>query len=380
MAIPLDNLSLSQSRLESVLDTAVDGIVVIDDRGNILLYNKACEALFGYPASEVVGQNVKLIMPKRYAEQHDGFLNHYVTTGEKRIIGIGREVEGQHKSGHIFPVELSVGEAQTPDGRQFIGILRDISKKRQTEEQLSQLQTQLVHMARVSAMDEMGAVIAHELNQPLTAIMLYLQALSRSVEKASSGGLSDQEKNILQKAVNEASRAGGIIQRMRRFIERGEAQRKEIDLAALTDEAVDFASLGSRLRNIQLEVSHAENPLMAEVDAIEISQVLVNLVRNAIDALEENGGTIKVRTWAEEEQVFVEVSDNGHGISAKVLENLFDAFVTTKKKGMGIGLSIARNIARTHNGDLHAHNRPEGGAVFTLRLGRKGSPGDPRMT
>jgi two-component system, LuxR family, sensor kinase FixL len=141
--------SVSEARLASMLDTAVDGVVVIDERGVILAFNKACETLFGYGAAEVLGRNVRCIMPPRYAVEHDGYLAHYRDTGERRIIGIGREVEGMHRSGATMPVELSVGEAQTPDGRQFIGIIRDLRPRRAAEERMRELQSQLVHMERV---------------------------------------------------------------------------------------------------------------------------------------------------------------------------------------------------------------------------------------
>ena len=143
--------SVSKARLHSVLDTAVDGIVVMDDRARIILYNKACETLFGYSAEDVRGKNVKILMPADYAAAHDGYVKHYLDTGERRIIGIGREVRARHRDGTEFPIELSVGEAATPEGRQFIGIMRDLRGRKAVEQRLANAQAQLVSMARVNA-------------------------------------------------------------------------------------------------------------------------------------------------------------------------------------------------------------------------------------
>ncbi|MGA7426152.1 MAG: PAS domain S-box protein, partial [Rhodoplanes sp.] len=178
--------TISDAQLLSVLDTAADGIIIIDARGVVITFNKACERLFGYSAAEVIGQNVKMIMPSDLARVHDNYINNYLTTGERKIIGIGREVKGQHRDGTLIPVHLSVGEASTSAGRQFIGILRDLRARNESEQRLNQLQTDLVRMARVSAIDEMGAALAHELNQPLTALMLYLQAVERACAKYSA--------------------------------------------------------------------------------------------------------------------------------------------------------------------------------------------------
>src|SRR4051794_17677001 len=197
---------VSEARLSSVLDTAVDGILVINDRAEILVYNKACESLFGYAPEEAIGQNVQLIMPADYADAHDSYVGNYMRTGRRKIIGIGREVRARHKDGTEFPVELSVGDAPTPDGRQFIGIIRDLRLRKEQERRVNELQADLVHIARVSAMDEMGAALAHELNQPLTAIMLYLQAATRTLARTGGSAAFNAAafSQVLDKAVHEA--------------------------------------------------------------------------------------------------------------------------------------------------------------------------------
>ncbi|WP_425106694.1 sensor histidine kinase [Ancylobacter sp.] len=359
--------TVSEARLLSVLDTAADGIIVIDEHARILIFNKACEKMFGIAAAEAVGQNVKLVMPSEYARQHDAYVGSYIRTGVKKIIGIGREVQGRHADGTVFPLELSVGEAATPDGRQFIGILRDLRPRKESEQRLADLQSELVHLARVSAIDEMGAAIAHELNQPLTALMLYLQAIrrahSRGVDIVTVVG------DILDKAANEAERAGHIIQRMRQFVEKRDPERHARALDPLIDEAIDLTLLGQRHR-IRIEREPGQNLPPVSVDPVQVQQIVVNLVRNAIEAAAgAPDPAIRIRTLASDGSVRLEVQDNGPGIAPEALPKLFEAFASSKRRGMGLGLAISRTIAQNHGGDLLVDPGGNGrGACFTLVL------------
>lgn len=343
--------TVSEARLLSVLNTAVDGIVVIDETGRILMFNKACETLFGLPAGEVIGQNVSVIMPADYAAEHDRYLANYRNTGEKRIIGIGREVRGRHRDGTVFPVELSVGETKTPAGRQFIGIIRDLRQRKATEERLNQLQAQLVHMARINAMDEMGAAIAHEINQPLTAVMLYLQAVRRRL--GSRPEVDATAMDVLDRAVKEAERAGSIIQRMRQMVEKRDPHRTPADLAALIGEALDLTLVGTTATNVDVRRHIAPDMPRVEIDVVQIQQVVVNLIRNAIEAVRERADRwIDIAVRIEAGQAIVEVTDSGPGIPPDAVRTLFKAFSTTKRTGLGLGLAISRSIAQNHGGDL----------------------------
>jgi two-component system sensor kinase FixL len=355
--------------LSSVLDTAVDGIMVIDDRGHILVYNKACERLFGYTASEVRGLNIKEMMPSDYSGEHDRYISNYVDTGVRKIIGIGREVRGRHKDGTVFPVELSVGEAQTPEGRQFIGIMRDLRPRKEAERRLNQLQADLLHMARVSAMDEMGAALAHELNQPLTAVMLYLQAVSRAQSQPQKPGMAEVTKTVLEKAVREAERAGNIIQRMRHFVEKREPERRVVDINPLIEDAVELTMLGHRRSTRVLRRLAPDLPRVA-VDPVQIQQIIVNLVRNALEAVKtRDAPQVRVATVLRDGQVMVDVEDNGPGVPPDAMHNLFKAFATSKRTGLGLGLAISRTIAQNHGGDLLVDPGGDGrGARFTLAL------------
>ncbi|MBS9475532.1 two-component system sensor histidine kinase NtrB [Ancylobacter radicis] len=359
--------TVSDARLASVLDTAADGIIVIDDRARILVFNKACEQMFGVAAAEAVGQNVKLVMPTEYAADHDEYVASYIRTGVKKIIGIGREVRGRHADGTVFPLELSVGEAATPDGRQFIGILRDLRPRKESEQRLADLQSELVHLARVSAIDEMGAAIAHELNQPLTALMLYLQAIRRAHSKGVD--INSLVGDILGKASGEAERAGHIIQRMRQFVEKREPERHLRDLDPLVDEAIDLTLLGQRHR-VRISRNSAGNLPHVSVDPVQIQQIVVNLVRNGIEAAAQMPEPeLRVSTRRLADNVLIEVQDNGPGIAPEALPKLFEAFASSKRRGMGLGLAISRTIAQNHGGDLLVDPGGSGkGACFSLVL------------
>jgi two-component system, LuxR family, sensor kinase FixL len=362
--------TVSEARLASVLDTAVDGIVLIDDKARILVFNKACERMFGYTAAEMLGRNVKAIMPEEFAPHHDGYVANYVRTGSNKVMGLDREVRGQHRDGTVFPLELSLGQTDTPEGRQFVGILRDLRQRQNTELRLNQLQADLVHLARVSAMDEMGAALAHELNQPLTAVMLYLQAIKRAHAADPNGGvLSPTALAIFDKALREAERAGKIIQRMRHFIEKREPRRRRLDLNPLIDDAVELTLLGSP-PGTRIERSLAPDLPQVAVDPVQVQQIMVNLLRNAINAIcDRENPEVRITSRRSGRVVEMSVTDNGPGIPADALPNLFSAFSSSKGDGLGLGLAISRTIAQTHGGDLTVDaggaNR---GACFTLHL------------
>jgi len=360
--------TVSDVQLASVLDTAVDGIIVIDDNAMILMFNKACERMFGYQAAEVVGRNVAMFMPPEEAARHDEYVEAYKTTGQRRIIGNGREVCGRRNDGSHFPVELSVGEAITPAGRQFIGILRDITARVDDERRVNELQADLIRLARISALDEMGLALAHELNQPLTAIMLYLQAAAREFACDQRPG-TEHAHAILEKARREAHRAGSIIQRLRQLTEKRAPERRSVDLNAIVEDAVDLTLIGHD-RSVRMVRDYREDLPSLIVDQVQIQQVIVNLVRNAFEAVRERpDAEIVVSTAPEERHVLISVSDNGPGIPPERHADLFRAFKTGKQSGMGLGLAISRTIVQSHGGELLVDPGGSGrGARFVVRL------------
>jgi two-component system sensor kinase FixL len=363
-------MGMSESQLTSVLDTAVDGILVIDEFGTVLMYNKACEGLFGYPAAEALGRNVKAIMPPEYADDHDVYLKNYRDTGHRKIIGIGREVKAKHRDGTIIPVHLSVGEARTEGHRQFIGILRDLRARNESEQRLKELQANLVRMARVSAIDEMGAALAHELNQPLTALMLYLQAVERACAKLPAvNQLPISVLGILEKAVREAERAGSIIQRMRQFVEKRDPVRRLLAFNPLIEDAIELTVLGSR-PGTRIKRTMGPDLPQVLVDPVQIQQVVVNLVRNALEAVKDcEIQDVHVSTQRTDLGVAMSVRDSGPGISRDLVPEMFKAFSSSKSQGLGLGLTISRTIAQTHGGRLTVDPGGNGqGACFTLEL------------
>jgi two-component system sensor kinase FixL len=362
--------AISDAQLASVLDTAADGIIIIDERGMVLTYNKACERLFGYTAVEMLGRNVKAIMPPEHARGHDQYVGNYVDSGHRKIIGIGREVVAQHRDGTKIPVHLSVGEAVTSAGRQFIGILRDLRARNESEKRLKQLQANLVRMARVSAVDEMGAALAHELNQPLTALMLYLQAVERSCAKQGAASpIPAPILAILEKAVHEAERAGSIIQRMRQFIEKRDPVRRRVDLNPLVEDALELTILGSP-PGTRIVRELAEDLPQVLVDPVQVQQVVVNLVRNALEAIKGcETQIVRVATRQTSTGVAMSVLDSGPGIKPESMTQLFKAFSSSKSQGLGLGLAISKSIAQTHGGELEVDPGGHGrGACFTLLL------------
>lgn len=368
--IPCEPRPISDAQLLSVLDTAVDGIIIIDEKGIILTYNKACERLFGYSAAEMLGRSVSAIMPDGQAQAHGGYVDRYIETGRRKIIGVGRELNAQHRDGSTIPVHLSVGEAVTPEGRQFIGILRDLRARNESEQRLNQLQANLVRMARVSAIDEMGAALAHELNQPLTALMLYLQAVERACAKHSAANLLPPNMlGILEKAVREAERAGSIIQRMRQFVEKRDPMRRLVDLNPLIEDAIELTRLGSA-PGTRIDRAFTNNLPKLPVDPVQIQQVVVNLVRNGLEAIKTcDVQVVTVSTLRTEIGVAMKVEDSGPGIRVDAIPELFKAFSSSKSQGLGLGLAISRTIAQNHGGDLTVDPGGNGrGATFTLHL------------
>ncbi|NVO15607.1 MAG: PAS domain S-box protein [Rhodoplanes sp.] len=363
--------AISDAQLASVLDTAADGIIIIDERGIVLTYNKACEHLFGYTAVEMLGRNVNAIMPTGHSRAHDGYIGNYLSSGHRKIIGIGREVMAQHRDGTMIPVHLSVGEAVTSAGRQFIGIMRDLRDRNESEQRLNQLQANLVRMARVSAVDEMGAALAHELNQPLTALMLYLQAVERSCAKqGAANAIPTSVMAILEKAVHEAERAGSIIQRMRQFIEKRDPVRRLVDLNPLIEDALELTILGSPPGTRIMRDFGTELPPVL-VDPVQIQQVVVNLVRNALEAIKCcDVQVVRLSTKRVAGGVAMSVLDSGPGIRPEGIGEMFKAFSSSKSHGLGLGLAISKSIAQTHGGDLSVDPGGGGGrgACFTLLL------------
>ncbi len=355
----------SELRLRSIFDTIPDAIVVIDEGAIIQSFSPAAERLFGYSSTEAVGRNVKILMPTPYREAHDGFLERYLRTGERRIIGIGRVVVGLRKTGG----ELQVGEFAVAGARYFTGLVRDLTERHQAERRVQDLQSELLHASRLSVMGQMASTMAHELTQPLTAVTNYLAAGRQLL--ASGVGSPERVGEIMEKSIAQAQRAGEVIRRLRGFVSKGEPERKSQNLNRLVEEALALALVGAGQHGVRvtLELDPALPALC--VDPVQIQQVVVNLVRNAIEAMEQverRELVIGTRAISDERAAEVLVADSGPGIAPQLADRLFQPFFTTKKSGMGLGLSICREIVEAHHGRLSAAPGAAGGTVFRLIL------------
>jgi len=354
------------SLFDALIGFAVDGIMVIDEKGIVRVYNRACERLFGYEAAEVIGRNVKMLMPAPYHDAHDGYLDHYVRTGEKHIIGIGREVSGRRKDGSTFPLNLSVGEGLVRGERIFLGIITDITERQARNRQIQELQAEMLHASRLTAMGQVSAGLAHELNQPLTAILNYANACLDIAAEYNDPDL----KNALSKVAEQATRAGNIIRRLRAFTEKRAPVRSPEDLARAVDEAVRLGQINAAERGITLRVRLERDLPEVIIDRIQIQQVLINLIKNAAEAMESSPRkelTISL-TVSSPERVRVAIADTGPGIPAHARDKLFQAFVTTKETGMGMGLNICRGIIEAHGGRLWLEDNAGGGATFVFEV------------
>ena len=364
-------LQRREEHLKSILATVPDAMVVIDEKGVVLSFSPAAERLFGYSEAEVTGRNVSLLMPSPDRERHDAYIERYLSTGEARIIGSGRIVTGLRADGSTFPMALSVGEAHAADQRLFTGFIQDLTERRDFEERLAQLESELIHVSRLSAMGTMASTLAHELNQPLTAIAGFGEAAAAMLGES---GEVDREllREVVADMAQQSLRAGGIVRRLREFVAKGELAKTIEDLPKVIEEASALALVGARERGIATHFTFAPDATPVLIDRVQIQQVLINLMRNAMEAMEgAPRRQLEVRTALVDPQtVEVTVSDTGCGITPQVRERLFEAFNTSKAAGMGLGLSICRTIVEAHGGRIRAIDRAEGGTAFAFTLVR----------
>ena len=358
-----------EAHLDSILETVPDAMIVIDERGLILSFSAAAERMFGYPEAELLGENISILMPSPDRERHDHYLGNYLATGERRIIGIGRITTARRRNGAVFPIDLHIGEARAGAEKLFTGFIRDLTERQATQRRLHDLQAELAHVARVTAMGTLATALAHELNQPLTAIANYVEAARDLLHDP-----NDDVLEVVREALNECAaqsvRAGQIVRRLRDYISRGEVDRKPESLNQLVSEANVLAMIGAGARGIEIEVQL--DPVFDKVlvDRIQIQQVILNLVRNAIEAMEdapvrrvqissrrEKGGSIRVT-----------IADSGPGLDPALAGQLFQPFNSTKSQGMGLGLSICHTIIRGHVGRIWAEASDLGGTAFHFTL------------
>lgn len=358
-----------ESHLRSILSTVPDAMVVIDDQGMIVSFSAAAERLFGYQEAELLGVNVSRLMPSPDRERHDAYIRRFLETGEKRIIGIGRVVFAERRDGSTFPMELSIGEASSDSRPLFTGFIRDLTERQLTEARLESLKSELIHVSRVSAMGTMASTLAHELNQPLTAVANYVEAIRDLLANPDSADMP-MIRDALDDTAKEALRAGHIVRRLRDFVARGEVEKTIEKLPLLINEAAVLGLMGAREKGVEprFDLDPYASPVL--VDRVQIQQVLINLIRNAVEAMTDSPVRQLIVTSRPDQSglVRVIVADTGPGVTPEVAAQLFTAFVSTKAEGMGLGLSICRTIVEANGGRIWMERGAGGGTEFHFTL------------
>ena len=355
--------------LDSVIETVVDGLVVMDHESRIQIFNPSAEAIFGYSQAEILGQPVETLMPEPFHSEHHLYVKRYERTKTPHIIGIGREVRARHKSGAIFPIHLSVGAFSSEDMRGYVGIIRDLTDEVAQRKRLDDLQQSHFRLSRLDAMNQMGAAIAHELNQPLAALSNYMEAGRAMVDQPNSLDM-DRLLIVMDRASEQARRAANVLARMRTFVETGERQTSLADPEQICADAVGLVAPSLSGLNITLDMDIAEDVGRFICDPVQVQQVLVNLLRNAAEALSESDKdrNITLSCSADDKWMRFSVADRGPGIPSELLANLFQPQHSTKADGMGIGLAICRSIVEAHRGTIEARANSPSGTVVHVAL------------
>jgi len=372
------NLEL-QSRealLQSILETVPDALVVANDRGVVLSFSSAAQKMFGYSAAEMVGQPINKLMPPHDAHAHDQYMKNYEVTGQRKIIGIGRVVLGQRRNGTQFPLELQIGEVRVAGSHLFTGFMHDLTEHQDRDRRLQELQSELIHMSRLSELGQMVSALSHEVNQPLTAIANYAAGLRRMVNAEKSPAL----RNAVDKVAEQADRARRIVLSLRALVRKEQRQRQMEHLEPLIRETSALALLGTSGR-VDLNVLVRRGAAAAFIDRVQIQQVLLNLMRNAVEAMSESQvRRLSVDTNDAGELIAIRVTDSGPGLTAALREKLFQPFITTKAEGLGVGLSICRTIVEAHGGELVCEADDANGTTFSFTVPRgdgKSGAGEP---
>ena len=337
----------------ALIAAAVDGIIVTDTQGTVCVYSGACERMFGYGPNDVIGQNIKMLMPQSHRDQQEGY----------------RIVVGRRRDGSTFPMELATGKVRDGDTPLFAEFVRDVTERQGNEQRLHELQAEMLHVSRLNAMVQMSSAITHELNEPLTAIMNYVEAARRTLSSTDQAAVT-RAQEIIGKASNQIMRADSIIRNLREFTEKRECKKTHELLNNVVEEAIALGFVGATQTDvrIQLDLDPALPPVL--IDRVQIQHVLINLIRNSIEAMHMSDTRELSLTTGVVEPGFVQVTvrDTGPGLSEDVRRRLFQPFVTTKDNGMGIGLTICQSIIDAHGGTIWTVHGASPGADFRFRL------------
>lgn len=404
-------LDVSKTNLDAfeLLESIPDALVVVNGKGELVFVNGGIDKMFGYRRDELLGRPVELLMPERFHQSHETHRLEYGQEPYVRPMGDCSGFYARHKDGHEFPVEIYLSPFETDSDLFVMAAIRDISRRKrleeelrrsrdeleervgertaeletanrrlqeemevrvQAEEQVRQQLTELAHVSRLSVLGEMTSGIGHEINQPLTAINNYAQGCIRRL----NAGNLEQEKlvEIIQRISAEAARANEIISRFRQFARKEQLQREWVNADALVCEAIRFTEFDSDKHGVPVQLHMNSILPRVFVDPLQIQQVIVNLVRNAIEAQEETPAAeravLVTASRADGAMLELSVTDRGHGLAAETVDQLFHPFFSTKSHGLGMGLSISRRIVNAHGGELQVSPNDDRGMTFSIAL------------
>ena len=351
-------LRQSEARNRGIVETAVDGIVTIDERGIIASFNPAAERMFGYPAAEVLGRNIAILMPAPYHEEHDGYVARYLQTGERKIIGIGREVVGRRKDGAVFPMDLAVGETYVSHERIFTGIVRDITERKQAAQEMQRAD-------RLALVGQLASGLAHEIGTPLNVIAGNAELLRMDLRA------QQQDTDVLDAIIRQTDRITGLVQQLLTFARAKNDDMGPLDLRQPLSHALQLMTARFSREGIAASLDAPDNLPLIWGAADQIEQVCLNILVNAWHAM-PNGGAVAIEARElDASRVQVRFRDTGNGMTAEARARAFEPFFSTKgEKGTGLGLAICKQIIDHHQGHIQLESAAGGGAVVMIEFRR----------
>jgi PAS domain S-box-containing protein len=363
-----EEVKSSEERYRVIVEAASDAVISMDESGGILLANPATARIFGYDPVELIGEPLTILMPEFMRKLHEAGFRRYLATGERHLNWQGAEVTALRKNGQEFPVEVSFGEMTSNGHKVFTGFIRDISEKKRAEEQLRQAQEDLARVTRVVAMGELAAAIAHEVNQPLTAIVTNGNFCLRTLGSATSN--PDELRAAIREIVNDGTRASAVISRILGLLTKEAPNRTELDINQVIKDVTILLRNEFTRNRVSLRTELPSDLPRITGDPVQLQQVLINLIMNAIEAARTSTSgrrEILIRSAKNPHDVLVQVQDSGPGIKPELAHRIFEPFFTTKAKGIGMGLSISHSIIESHGGCLDIAPSSTG-ALFEFTL------------
>ncbi len=372
------NLQLSESLLNAIMDSAVDAIIVIDSHGTVQTVNPATQRLFGYAPEQVIGQNVKMLMPPPFREEHDSYIGNYLESGTAKIIGIGREVMGRRQDGSVFPIHLAVSQITIDDQILFAGIIRDISDLKRAEHKLAELnrylerevqdrtaelrdaQAELVRNEKLALLGQVSANISHEIRNPLNAAKTSAYYLMNAKSPTESKIIEH-----LERIDRQIHMIDNVITALTDLAKLPDPRIAEIDLIELVQQTIDSVDLPPDI-HVVIEKAPGLPPVRGDVN--QIAMVIRNLVRNARDAMNQGGGQLTISFGKDGQHLSLSVADNGCGIAEADLARIMDPFFSTKARGMGLGLAIIQAILEKNDGRMDVQSHVGTGSNFQIFL------------